>query len=358
MGTTMTTEQASVRLVSGGDVMFEAPLSQIRSASRPDVLEAFSYLASADACLMNCEMPLTTRGQQVDKTASLRSDPVVARDLADLGIDVVTLANNHMLDYGYEGLFDTLGTIDTAGIARVGAGATLEEALCPHYLTVNGRRFALFGVATTLPPGFAAGVDRPGIAPIRVAFSFAVDPNLMSEQPGTAPWVHTEAYPEDVERVTALIRRARQEVDHVAVAVHWGLTRRRATPYQGMIADYQGPLGRAFIDAGADLVLGNHSHNLHGVEVYEGKPIFYSLGNYIFHHPRDYMEPESVIVIADFADSTTRVELIPVLVNDEGFPEVARGQRKESVLGILTERSAQFGTELLPTAQGVEVRLR
>ena len=353
----MPAEGTSIRLVSSGDVMFEAPLSQIRSASQPDVLEALSYLHSADVCFMNCEMPLTKRGQRVEKTASLRSDPVVAKDLAALGIDVVTLANNHMLDYGYEGLFDTLDTIDSVGIARVGAGRTQEEALRPHYLTVKGRRFALFGVATTLPPGFAAGVDRPGTAPIRVAFSFAVDPNLMAEQPGTAPWVQTQAYPEDVERVANLIHRAKQEADHVVVAVHWGLTRRRVTPYQGMIADYQGPLGRAFIEAGADLVLGNHSHNLHGVEVYQGKPIFYSLGNYIFHHPRDYMEPESVIVVADFASAGARVELIPVLVNDEGFPEVVRGDRKERVLGVLTERSAQFGTEFVPTSQGVEVRL-
>lgn len=337
--------------------MFETPLAQTRSASRPDVREALAYLAAADICFMNCEMPLTTRGQRVEKTANLRSDPVVAGDLARLGIDVVTLANNHMLDYGYDGLVDTMETIDSVGIARVGAGATREESLRPHHLTVKGRRFALFGVAATLPPGFAAGVDRPGIAPIRVAFSFAVDPNLMAEQPGTAPWVQTRADPEDVGRVTDLIRRAKQDADHVAVAVHWGLTRRRVTPYQGMIADYQGPLGRAFIDAGADLVLGNHSHNLHGVEVYRGKPIFYSLGNYIFHHPRDYMEPESVIVVADFADAAMRVELIPILVNDEGFPEVARGDRKEQVLGVLTERSAQFGTEFLPIAQGVEVRL-
>lgn len=353
----MATAHGPVRFVSGGDVMFETPLTETRSAAHPDVRDALSYLASADACFMNCEMPLTTRGQRAEKTASLRSDPVVASDLAELGIHVVTLANNHMMDYGHDGLFDTLGTIDSVGIARVGAGATLEEALRPHYLTVKGRRFALFGVATTLPPGFAAGVDRPGIAPIRVAFSFEVDPNLMAEQPGTAPWVQTRAYPEDVERVTDLIRRAAQDADHVVVAVHWGLTRRRVTPYQGMIADYQGPLGRAFIDAGADLVLGNHSHNLHGVEVYQGKPIFYSLGNYIFHHPRDYMEPESVIVVVDFEGTALRVELIPVLVNDEGFPEATRGDGKERVLEVLSERSAHFKTAFIPTARGVEVRL-
>jgi len=353
----MPTEHGSVRVVSGGDVMFETPLSQTRSASCRAVQDALAYLTAADLCFMNCEMPLTRRGQRVEKTASLRSDPIVASDLARLGIDVVTLANNHMLDYGYDGLFDTLSTIDSVGIGRVGAGATREEALRPHYVSVNGRRLALFGVAATLPPGFAAGVDRPGIAPIRVTFSFAVDPNLMAEQPGTAPWVHTQAVIEDVEQIADLIRRAKQEADYVIVAVHWGLTRRRATPYQGMIADYQGPLGRAFIDAGADMILGNHSHNLHGVEVYQGKPIFYSLGNFIFHHPRDYMEPESVIVAADLNGSTLHIELVPVLVNDEGFPEVARGDKREHVLGVLAERSAQFGTEFLPTANGVAVRL-
>jgi poly-gamma-glutamate capsule biosynthesis protein CapA/YwtB (metallophosphatase superfamily) len=347
----------SVRLVSGGDVMFWDPLAEIPAVATAPVQAALDYLKAADFCYMNCEMSLTAGGMRIEKTVNLRSSPDRAAELATLGIDAVTLANNHMLDWGHAGLFDTMAALDAAGIPHVGAGATVSEALRPHVAEVNGVRFAFIGVAATLPPGFAAGDDRPGIAPIHVSFSFEVDPNLMSEQPGTAPWVHTIVRPQDVERVTDLISVARREVDHVIVAVHWGLTRRRVTPYQGMIAEYQGPLGRAFIDAGADLVVGNHSHNLHGVEVYRGKPIFYSLGNFIFTHIQDYMEPESLIVVADFAPDGLRVELVPLLVHEDGFPRIVSGSDRQQVLDLLQERSAQFGTRFVPTAEGVAIDL-
>lgn len=348
-----------VRVVSGGDVMFKAPLSTLPAASGDEVQAAFAYMREADLCFMNCEMPLTKRGHRVEKTINLRSDPAVARDLVDaLGIHVVTLANNHMLDYGPEGLVDTLVAIDSVNIARVGAGNDLETSLRPHFATANGVRFACFGVAATLPPGFAAGVDRPGIAPIRVDYSFVMDSNLMMEQPGTAPFVHTTAQPQDVERVTDAISLAKSEADYVLVAVHWGTTTRRVTPIQGMIAEYQGPLGHAFIDAGADIVFGNHSHNLHGVEVYRGKPIFYSLGNFIFTNPSGpYHEPESVVVLADFSQSGLRVQLAPVLINEGGFPEVVQGSVRDDIVCLLQERSEQFGTRFTPTLDGVEVDL-
>jgi poly-gamma-glutamate synthesis protein (capsule biosynthesis protein) len=347
-----------VRVVSGGDVMFKSPLAQLPAAEGNLVHKAFSHIRDADVCFMNCEMPLTKGGYRIEKTVNLQSDPIVARDLAEvLGIDVVTLANNHMLDYSYEGLENTLAAIDSVGLARVGAGADIDRALCPHFSTVNGIRFAFFGVAATLPPGSAAGVGRPGIAPIRVNFSFAVNENLMAENPGIAPIVHTTSQADDVQRVTEAITAAKGDVDHVIIAIHWGITRRRITPFQGMIAEYQGPLGRALIDAGADLVLGNHSHNLHGVEVYRGKPIFYSLGNFIFQDPRGYMEPESVIVSADFSHSGLRVQLTPVLVNDGGFPELVERSARDHVIRVIGERSEQFGTQFMPTPDGLEIDL-
>jgi poly-gamma-glutamate synthesis protein (capsule biosynthesis protein) len=346
-----------VRLVSGGDVMFWDPLAEIPAVSTAPVQAALDYLKAADYCYMNCEMSLTRGGTRIEKTVNLRSSPDRAAELATLGIDAVTLANNHMLDWGHAGLFDTIAALDAAGIPHVGAGATCAEALQPHFAEVNGVRFAFIGVAATLPPGFAAGDDRPGIAPIHVSFSFEIDPNLMSEQPGTAPWVHTTARSQDVERVTNLITAAKRTVDHVVVAVHWGLTRRRVTPFQGMIAEYQGPLGRAFIDAGADLVIGNHSHNLHGIEVYRGRPIFYSLGNFIFTHIQDYMEPESLIVVADFRDGELSVELVPLLVHEDGFPRVVDGAERQQVLDLLHARSEQFGTRFVPTADGVSLLL-
>lgn len=338
--------------------MFKVPLEQLPAAAAEPVRNAFGHTRDADICFMNCEMPLTKDGYRIEKTINLRSDPDVAYDLAEaLGIDVVTLANNHMLDYGYAGLESTLAALDSVGLAHVGAGSDIDHALRPHFSTVNGIRFAFFGVAVTLPPGSAADIDRPGIAPIRVNFSFAINENLMAENPGIAPIVHTNSRADDVQRVTAAIAAAKRHVDHVVVAIHWGITRRRITPLQGMIAEYQGPLGRELIEAGADLVVGNHSHNLQGIEVYRGKPIFYSLGNFIFQDPHGYMEPESLLALADFSQSGLRVQLRPVLINEAGFPELVAGSARNHVIQMIRDRSEQFNTQFIPTSDGVEIDL-
>lgn len=338
--------------------MFTDPSTAVQAAGgSPAVQAAFDDLAEADICFMNCEMSLTRRGSKVEKTINLRSDPAVAASLAELGIHVVTIANNHMLDYGHSGLCDTLEALDAAGIARVGAGASIDEALRPHFREVDGRRFAFLGVAATLPPGFAASRDRPGIAPIRVDFSFDINPNLMSEQPGTAPVVRTHAVDEDVDRVASAISDARAAADHVIIAVHWGLTRRRVTPFQGMIAEYQPPLGRALIDAGADAVIGNHSHNLHGIEVYRGRPIFYSLGNFIFQDPHDYMEPESLIVHLEFTAHSMRARLRPILIDDEGFPRLPDDVGYREIATLVESLSQQFGTRFIDHGDEIEVVL-
>ncbi len=352
-----------VRVATVGDVMFQERLDTIPTVRSEGVQAALASLKRADLRFINCEMPLTRAGHRVEKNINIRADPDVAMDLVSMGFDVATVANNHMLDYGHDGLLDTIAALDIAGLDRVGGGRDLEEALRPCFREVRGRRIAFLGVASTLPSGSAADGDRPGIAPVRVAASFEVDVNLMSEQPGSSPLVRTRAIQQDVDRVCEGIAAANREADLVLVAVHWGMVRTRVAPYQGLIAEYQPVLGRAFVDAGADLVLGTHSHNLHGVEVYKGKPIFYSLGHFLFHRPygyrgtSEYMEPETVIVLADLGQHTLRVHLAPILLNREGFPEVPPLAERERIHALIAERSARFGTRFLPGEEGVEIDL-
>jgi poly-gamma-glutamate synthesis protein (capsule biosynthesis protein) len=257
----------------------------------------------------------------------------------------VSLANNHMMDYGSDALADTLAACDGAGIHRCGAGMNLSEALEPVWLESGGLRIALLSVSSTLPIGSEAYDTMPGIAPIRVQFSLEVDTNLINEQPGTMPLVHSWARAEDQELVCNQVRDLAGQADLVIVAIHWGVPSWWLSPYQGLLATYQQPLGHALIEAGAGVVFGHHSHSLHGIEVYNGAPIFYSAGNFIFERPRGFMEPESLIAKVELsAGKHMRVEIVPLMVDERGLPELATGQTARAVLDKLAALSEPFGT--------------
>jgi len=304
-----------------------------------------------DIVIANLEMPLSRRGQPMPKRTSLRSDPDFIHDIKAMGIDAVTLANNHMLDYGPEAMLDTIEVCTAAGIACCGVGANLEEALRPARLTVNGQRVALLSLSCTLPNASGATVEKAGIAPIRVGFAFEVDPNDMMEQPGMMPWVRSWPRPEDREVVCQRIEELKAESAMVIVGIHWGVQPNCLSPYQGRLAEYQRPLGHALIDAGADIVCGHHSHTLHPIEFYRGKPIFYSLGNFLFEQSlsgqslRNFMDPDSIIVTVR-PSHPLEIKLIPVLLDEQGFPCLVSGEQAVRILHKLERRSAPFGTEL------------
>jgi len=184
---------------------------------------------------------------------------------------------------GPTGLHDTLTALDAAGLPHVGAGLDLEASFEPAALDSRGLRVAFLGIACTLPGGFAAGPDRPGVAPIRIFSRLVIDAVSMDENPGMSPYVETVPMPGDVERAAEAVGRARSDADVVVVGIHWGVPNGWAAQTQDELATYQRPLGHALVDAGADAVIGHHPHALHGVELYRGRPIFYSLGNFLFH---------------------------------------------------------------------------
>jgi poly-gamma-glutamate synthesis protein (capsule biosynthesis protein) len=325
-----------------GDVMFRERLRTFAPVwpSEQAVLDA---LRASDAAFINFEAPLTRDGAAALKMSNLRADPAVALELAnDFGAPVVALANNHMLDYGATGLRDTLAALDDAGLEHAGAGGNLAEALRPVVRTIGGARVAFLSVAATLPPGSEATADRPGIAPIRVRSSYEIDHVLLAEQPGTAPQVRTAANEEDVAAVRAAIREAGSLADWVIVAVHWGVTTRMITPFQGVIADYQPPLARALIDAGADAIVGHHSHRLDGIEFHRGKPILYGLGNFIFASPAFRWGLETVAARLVFDANGVRVRLLPFLLTTKGFPETVDQAGADRVFDVVASASAPF----------------
>lgn len=267
-------------LTATGDLIMAGPF--IGPAGPRDAL--YGALRQADHCFLNLEMPLTLSTQDTDKTICLKAPPALAADLRALGVDIVTLANNHAMDYGEMGLVDTLAALQKAGIACVGAGMTLAESLAPRVLTTPKARVAYLGVTTTLPNGSGAGRNRPGVAPVRVLTRYLIDPVAIQETPGMSPFAETYLYEGDQDRVLDVIRAAAAENDLVIVAIHWGVPLGWVAASQDELASYQRPLGRALIDAGAAAVIGHHPHYLQGVEFHNGRPIFYSLGNFTLHN--------------------------------------------------------------------------
>jgi poly-gamma-glutamate synthesis protein (capsule biosynthesis protein) len=351
----------SVSVALGGDVMLQRPLSGGRAGQRTSIA---GVMEAADAAFVNVEVVLSERGQPADKMIRLRAQPALGAEVAGMGATVATVANNHAMDFGWDGLEDTIEALERAGVRAIGAGADDTEAWRPAVVETRGKRIGFLGIACTLPNGSAAADGRPGIAGIRVVSSLVMDPVTFGETPGMAPWVETEALADDAVHA---VRAARAQVDALVVGIHWGVPIGWAAGFQGDLATYQQPLGRALIDAGADVVAGHHAHVLHGIELYRGRPIFYSLGNLVFHGLFDAGLPvamtvppyrtdtlsddigrETVIArVSLCGEDGVAADVIPVWLDRAGEPSLAGVRRRRTILDRLRDLSAELGTTLL-----------
>jgi poly-gamma-glutamate synthesis protein (capsule biosynthesis protein) len=322
-----------------------------------------SLLQSADVAFGNLETPVSERGTPVDKWINMRMPPALLADVVDMGFGIVTLANNHMWDFGEVAFFDTTRHLQEHALSYVGAGMDLDAAWRAEILPVGGLKVAFLGATSTLGPGSAAAEERPGVAPIQVSESYHLDPPASLEQPGSAPYVFTWAWREDVERAVAAIIAARAEADFVVVALHWGVPPFWRPRFQDSLADYQIEVGQALIDAGVDVIVGHHPHSLQEVEVYQGKPIFYSLGNFVFHHNKGPVSEtpvsrnapysvnvdrrnrewsETVIVLAEIvADGRAIYALQPALLDADGNPQLLAGEEGRAVIERLDAMSPE-----------------
>jgi poly-gamma-glutamate capsule biosynthesis protein CapA/YwtB (metallophosphatase superfamily) len=257
----------TVEVCAVGDVMIKRAVPETVFDLSREVLRA------ADITFGNCESTYSKRGARHPMTrGEVRADPRNVDALQDAGFDVMSFANNHHMDSGEDAFFDTLAELHGRGIATCGAGADLEEARKPAIIERKGTTVAFLGYSSILWPGYEAGPDRPGCAPLRVTTTYH---QVELEQPGSPPEIRTEVYPEDLANLLEDVARAKRVADVVIVTPHWGL---HFTPV--VVASYESVLAKAAIDAGADLVLGHHQHIVKPIEVYQGKVIFHGLGNF------------------------------------------------------------------------------
>jgi poly-gamma-glutamate synthesis protein (capsule biosynthesis protein) len=211
----------------------------------------------------------------------MRAHPESTNAIQAAGFNVVSFAGNHCMDWGREAFFDTIENLEEQGISIIGVGKDIEEARRPALIEINGTKIAFLAYNSILPMSYWAEVDRPGCAPMR-AWTFYEQ--IEHDQPGTPCRVHTFSHKDDLNAMRDDIRKAKSENDIVIISMHWGIHFVTA-----QLADYQREVARVAIDNGVDLILGHHPHILKGVEVYNDKVIFYSLGNFAIEAPGAFM---------------------------------------------------------------------
>ena len=213
--------------------------------------ELIDIMQQADFMCLNNEFTYSTNGAPMNgKAYTFRAHPSRVSVLLEMGVDIVTLANNHVYDYGKQAFLDTLTTLDDADIDYFGAGKDLTEAMAPVYYEIDGKTIAF------------------------VAASRAEKNKMTPQATDTTPGI-LRCY--DTEFFLQTIREADANADFVIAVVHWG------TEYSTILEEAQLTTGKAYLDAGADAIIGGHSHCLQGMEFYNDKPIIYSLGNYWFN---------------------------------------------------------------------------
>ena len=335
--------QAPVRFTMAltGDSIITRRLSVF---TEPEHTRLFDLVRGADAAFTNLEMlfhdyepyPMNERGGTY-----MRAEPSLLKELVWAGFDMVSRANNHTGDYGVEGMRLTTKHVADAGLVQAGVGEDLPAAREAAFLDTAKGRVAIVSVASTFPDHSRAararnGVrGRPGLNPLRFTTTYVVPRErleqlrgLQNELTGRASnpgdtvnffqrrfvagekaGVRTEPDAEDVAEIAAVVKNASRLADYTLVTVHAheGIPQDRAVPAQFLVT-----FARAMIDAGADLFVGHGPHVLRGIEMYNGKPIMYSLGDFIFQNetvlrlPSENYEPYDLgpsAGVSDFNDT-------------------------------------------------------
>jgi poly-gamma-glutamate capsule biosynthesis protein CapA/YwtB (metallophosphatase superfamily) len=390
--------------------------------TEPEHTRLFELIRGADAAFTNLEMlfhdyepyPMNESGGTY-----MRAEPSLLKELVWAGFDMVSRANNHTGDYGAEGMRITTKHVAETGLVQAGVGEDLASAREAAFLDTAKGRVALVSVASTFPDHSRAGRarngvrGRPGLSPLRFTTTYVVPRGRLDQlrtlqaeltgRPaaggdtvnffgrrfvaGEKADVRTEPNAEDVAEIAAVVKNASRLADYTLVTIHAheGIPQDRAVPAQFLVS-----FARAMVDAGADLFVGHGPHVLRGIEMYKGKPIMYSLGDFIFQNetvlrlPSENYEPyklgpdagvsdfndsrydndrsgfpadreiwEAVVAVPTWQDTRlTELALHPISLGfgkgrvDRGRPVLADAATGKKILDDLMNRSAPFKTRI------------
>ena len=288
----------------GTTIFMDSQQNGIKDCISQELLE---YMQDADIMCLNNEFTYSTNGEPLaGKAYCFRANPERVEILKEMGVDVVKLANNHAYDYGSQSLLDTMDTLKNAGIEYVGAGSNLEEAMTPVYIEVDGKTVAFV----------AASRAEKNI----------MTPQATETEPGILRCYETDLFVET-------IKEAKENADFVLAYVHWG------TEYSYELEDVQLITGKEYLDAGADVIIGAHSHCLQGMEYYDDKPIIYSLGNYWFNEKTLDTMLLQLHFVGDDTEGKVEVKVIPAIQTEYKTTFVGDETQKERIYSFLEEIS-------------------
>lgn len=297
-------------LLFGGDVMLSRVVGQ-KMEKYADFAWPFkniaSELSSADLTIINLESPMTYGSNHLVKTGSFsfNADPNSVAGLALAGVDIATLANNHMTNQGTKGISDTRKILADNGISGIGAGSDDSQAHEPAIKEINGIRFGFLSYAYP-NDNSVADSGKPGIADM------------------------------DILKMKEDISRLKQQVDLVIIMMHAG------TEYVSSPNRQQTEFARSAINAGADLVVGHHPHWVQTTEIYNNKPIIYSLGNLVFDQMWSAETQEGALAKIKLENKKiTSIEIIPITIRDYGQAEIATSTTiKQKILNRMGLKSS------------------
>ncbi len=318
----------TITLAFGGDIHFADYLAPL--ATQPDGLAALrSTLGAADLSMANLESAVTTSGTEVPKEFHFRAPASALQTLAGAGIDVVTMANNHGVDYGPAGLKDTLAAKKASPIPIVGIGADAAQAFAPASFTVGGVRVAVFGadqVFDVTLARYAATASSGGVA-------------------ASSP----------VTRLRAAVAKAHKSYDLVVVYLHWG------ADYQSCPRTLDTGTARTLEQAGADVVVGSHSHRVNGAGWLGRAYVDYGLGNFVWwrsHEPDSRTGVLTLTVDAKAARAkrsrttsvVTGASWTAMLVGADGIPAVpAKASDRTRLQSLWTQARGCTGLASAPS---------
>ena len=291
----------------GTTTYFNSVGQDLRQCLDEDILQEMNH---SDVMVVNNEFTYTNRGTAIPgKDYTFRADPKLVSNLEIMGTDVVGLANNHVYDYGEIGLLDTLANIESRQLPYIGAGKNISEASEPVYYIINGRKIAI-------------------VAATQIERSYKYTKDATDDSAGVLKTLSPARY-------AKAISQAKKNADIVICYVHWGT---EGTHHYGMD---QRALAEVFVQAGADAIIGGHTHCLQGVDVIQGAPVFYSLGNFYFSQdpemPADYDTAMAQLTVEK--DGTLRARLLPCQFSEGRLTLLEEGEQYAQILKDVSDYS-------------------
>jgi poly-gamma-glutamate synthesis protein (capsule biosynthesis protein) len=308
-----------ITLAFAGDVHFAGRVARLLKDPASTFGPIASVLKSADFMAVNLETPVTRRGQPQPKTYHFATTPGAFTALRDAGVDVVTMANNHILDYGQTGLADTLAAARAADFPYVGAGVDAAAAWAPYVTTINGTKIAIVGVSQVaeLASSWVATAHRPG-----------------------------EANAINLGQTLAAVRAAKRLAPIVVVFMHWG-TEGTACPDQNQLS-----LAPKLAAAGASIIIGSHAHMLQGSGWLGRTFVAYGMGNFLWWE-NSYSTATGVLKLTLHPDAPLTARFIPAIVSGTGQPIADQGAAARRALAPYASLRTCAGLSASPPAGAI-----